>query len=410
MIRKRVLKLSTFIQSCLEKGIVRPVDMKAEYEILYPQVKKKTLEAYAWHCKRLGFTKDVRDARAIDVARRDAQMHILDYPEVEKYVLAAGEGRVLERQIEAQKRNITKVWEMMNRTNPHNWTYQNVLKALDEKFPKIVDARGRTTRTKPTAALVLLCAVNTFFPGILPKGFGSGLVREAGELKDHFTFAEFDLFCENLMDTRHLTLEGWDALYKAQVNLGCREGTQTIADGSQSRNGILSLQWDDIDYSLRRCSLHEKGGRGKAGRVWVNLPLDLFPWICGWDALILYHQKRFGYVPTNERHAQGVVFPIHYQEYLDQFHDTRRRCNGRISGKKETLKPHILRKTHGQWLVKLWVPIEQICGIFPDGYFGVGWDNPKILLKYYVTLEDEQRFKAEQQAVERMKALHLFSS
>ena len=123
---------------------------------------------------------------------------------------------------------------------------------------------------------------------------------------------------------------------------------------------------------------------------------------------MLYHQKKYGYTSTNDHHEIGPAFPgVFYKEYSAQFHETRSRCNGRISGDKETMKPHIFRKTHGQWLVKLWVPVEQICGIFPDGYFGVGWDNPKILLKYYVTLEDEQRFKAEQQAAERMQALHL---
>ncbi len=120
-----------------------------------------------------------------------------------------------------------------------------------------------------------------------------------------------------------------------------------------------------------------------------------------------FHKKRFGYLPTNDRHEQGPAFPLVYAEYLQLFHETRRRCNGRISKDKETMRPHVLRRTHAQWLVKLWVPIEQICGLFPDGHFGVGWDNPKILLKYYVTLEDEQRFKAEQQAIDRMKMLGL---
>lgn len=406
-VQRKAPKLKAFIQSCMEKGIVRPVDMKAEYEALYPIAKKKTLEAYSFHCKNLGFTKDVRDQKAIGVARREAQKHILDYAEVNKYVLAAGESRIQEGRIDDVKEDLTKIWNMLGRTDPHTWDYSTLLRMLNERFPKVVDCRGRVTRTKPAAALKLLCAVNTVFPGILPKGFGSGLVREAGELKDYFTFAEFDLFCDNLMDTCSLGVEGWLALFTAQVNMGCREGTQITADKSRTRNGILSLQWEDIDYSQRRCNLHEKGGRGKASRVWQNLPLDLFPWIHGWDALMLYHQKWYRYVPTNERHETGSAFPVLYKEYLRQFHDIRRRCNGRISGDKETLKPHIFRKTHGQWLVKLWIPIEQICGLFPDGYFGVGWDNPKILLKYYVTLEDEQRFKAERQAAERMRALNL---
>lgn len=390
----------------MAKGIVRPADMKREYEATYPKQKPKTLEAYLWQCKKLGLNKEKRDAAGVEVARKDSQKHVLDYPEVTRYILAAGQGRLQERTIEKQKQYLVRMWEINDRTNPHDWTYESILTNLEKVFPKEMDARGRLGFSKPGAVAKLLSAVSTIFPGILPKGFGSGLSREAGELKDFFTFEEFDLFTSNLTDTMNLSKEGWTAAFKAQVNGGFREGSRSAADGG-SLTGILSLQWQDIDYQKRRCSCREKGGRGKAGRVWTNVPLDLFPWLHGWEALMLYHKQCFNYLPTNERHQTGPVFKVAYDEYRHQFHDTRKRCNGRIAGDIETMRPHVLRRTHAQWLVKLWVPIEQICGLFPDGHFGVGWDNPKILLKYYVTLEDEQRFKAEQQAAERMQALHL---
>jgi integrase len=400
--RRKAPKLSVFIPMCMEKGIVRPVDIKREFEALYPKQKPKTLEAYLWQCKKLGLTKEIRDQKGVDVARKESQKHVLDYPEVQTYILAAGQGRIQNRTIEGQKKGLIKIWEIMGRTDPHNWTYNDILINIEKVYPKAEDNRGRMTFSKPGAVNRLLSAINTIFPSPIrvPKGFGTGLAREAGELKDFFTFDEFNLFIENLTDTCSLSKEGWEALYKAQVNMGCREG-------NLGKIGIVSLLWEDIDYSRKRCSLREKGGRGNAGRIWMNLPLDLFPWLNGWNALMIYHKQRFGYVPTNERHETGNVFAVSYDEYRHQFYTTRKRCNGRISGDKETMRPHILRKTHAQWLVKLWVPIEQICGLFPDGHFGVGWDNPKILLKYYVTLEDEQRFKAEQQANERMKVLGL---
>ena len=401
---KKPPKLKDFIQTCMTKGITTPTDIKTGFEALFPNAKKKTYEAYRLSCATLGLTKEKRDAAAVDVARKESQKHILDYDEVQTYVLAAGQGRIQQRTIDTQKKALVQMWELMGRTNPHDWTYNDILTNLEKKYPKVTDARGRTGFSKPGAVNKLLSSISTIFPGKLPKGFGAGLTREAGELKDFFTFEEFDLFCSNLLDTVNLSQEGWEALFNAQVNMGCREGSR------ENSTGITGFRWEDINYQTKRCSLREKGGRGKAGRIWQNLPLDLFPWLHGWTTLMNYHKQRYGYLPTNDRHETGLVFGVKYSEYREQFHDTRHRCNGRISGGKDTLRPHILRRTHAQWLVKLWVPIEQICGLFPDGHFGVGWDNPKILLKYYVTLEDEQRFKAEQQAAERMQVLHLIAA
>ncbi len=387
---------------------MRPVDIKAEYEHQYPKQKPKTLEAYVMALKRSGLTKQVRDKQAETVIRKEEGKHILDYPEVANYVLLAENSRVQQSQIENQKRNITKIWEIMGRTDPHTWTYQTIMEGIANHevngkkiYEKIVDERGRAGFQHPGAVLSLLSAVNTIFPNKMPKGFGTGLTREAGELKDYLTFEEVNLFLSNLQDTPSLCLEGWKALFAAQINMGCREGTNQT-------NGICNILWENIDYAEKRMSIREKGGRGKASRLWKNVPLDLFPWLNGWKLLMAYHQKRFGYTPTNDMHETGRVWgELHYAEYSAQFHATRKRCNGRIAGNKETMRPHVLRKTHAQWLVKLFVPMEQICGIFPDGHFGVGWDNPAILMKYYVTLEDKQRSRAEKQAQERMQALGL---
>jgi hypothetical protein len=400
---KKPLKLKDFIIACVAKGVSRPSDIKTEYETQYPKVKKKTLEAYLFHCKNLGFTKDVRDAKAVDIARKTAQKHILDYPEVAAYERASQEGRTQKKQIERQKKSLTKMWDLMGCTDPATWTYNSILDAIDQKYPYTTDTRGRQVREYPQSALALLTSVNTIFPGKLPRGFGRGYHREAGEMKDHFTFEEGQLFFSNLTDTTELNMEGWRALFKTQVNLSCREGKSL-------NTGILSLSWDDINYIERRCSLHEKGGHGNAGRVWQNLPMNMFPWIKGWDDLIIYHQKRFGYKPTSDKHEHGRAFPIDYHSYNRMFHDTRHRCNGRISGDKETMRPHVLRMTSAQWKIELGIEVPEICGNFPNGEFGVGWDNPAILLKYYIVLSKKRIQKALKAMNENIEELGLASN
>lgn len=402
MVSKKIIKIPEFCRLMFEKGISRPTDIKIEFETRYPNRKRYSLDAYVKALKRQGLTKDVRDAKATEIGRKIEGKHILDYKEVIDYETQSKASHIQVAQVERIKKSITLVWDLMGRTDPHGWDFTSLINAIATKHPYTVNAAGQYSFEHMGAVRLLLSAVNTLFPNILKKGWYTGFCRPAGELKDFVTFAEFELFCQSLRDTTELSLEGWRALFKTQVNIGCREGKLGF-------NGILGFQWQDIDFALKRCSLHEKGGRGKAGRVWQNLPLDMFPWLGGFDDLCAYHLKKFGYAPSNDAHESGRVFSIGYEQYLEQFHATRKACNGRISGEKETFVPHIFRKTHAQWLVKLWVPLQDICGQFPDGHFGVGWDNPAILLKYYVTLESEACEKAELQAKERMIKLGLIS-
>lgn len=432
----KVPKLTEYVQQQFADGNVKPAEIKRAFELAYPKAKVKTLQAYCNCLKRMGHTKEVREEQAINVARKKSSIHVLDYPEVNRYEINAGVGRVQASQIAGQKKELVKLWNIMDRSDPKAWTYEDLISAIKEKIPMTEDDRGRMVFSKPGAVMRLLGSFNTMFPGILPKNWSGGLTREAGELKDYLRFDEWTAFIDAIADTEQLSKEGWTALFSCQLNMGCREGTK--ANNRNQGNGILSFRWESIDYERKRASLHEKGPRGKAGRIWKNLPLDLFPWIHGWDHLMTFHYQRFGYYPTNERHEAGRIFDsIVYHEYLRQFHRVRHACEGRIAGYTckpcngtgkingengpeeceecegkghvdlETMRPHVIRRTHGQWLIKLWVPVEQICGVFPDGFFGVGWDDPSILLKYYVTLEDEQRFRAEKQAVERMQVLNL---
>ncbi len=388
-------KISTrvCVEACLAQGMTSPSLIRDE---LAKQGKKVTAEAITMTIKRLGIDRKAIEQKVKLEKNKDIQEH----HRVQDYLQSAKHSKTTRDQINRQLTNITRVWRWMGQTPPETWTYKSLTDMLETHYPMRLNKQGYEEFEQQGAVMKLLSAVSTFFPNILPEGWSGAYTREAGSLKDYFTFEEAELFINALEDTETMSQEGWQALFKSQLNIGCREGTK-------ENTGILSLMWEDINYETRRCSLHEKGGKGKAGRIWNNLPLDLFPWLNGWLTLETYHVQKFGHVPTKDHHATGRVFPLNYDTYLKHFHATRKRCNSRISGDLETMRPHVLRRTHAQWLVKLKVPLQHICGQFPDGYFGVGWDNPTILLKYYVTLEPDEGLEIMAKARTQMEKLGL---
>ena len=390
-------KVKKFVEGCLARGITSPSEMQRAYQ----QQWKRELSADAFEkaVRRLGYSHEQVKGIAEQAQKQTVCKDISEYRQYRAYS-ERSETRITVEQRQKQLARMRRLWEIMSCTNPEEWDEEVILAKLKTIYPLVQDDRGRMKFEHPSSVKALLSPLNTIFPGILTKGWYSDYTRKAGELKDYFSFDEYAAFRASLCDTQTMSREGWLALFDAQVNMGCREGTKM-------HTGIMSLLWENINYETRRCSIRDKGGRGDSARLWKNIPLDLFPFLNGWNELLEWHRQQFGYVPTNENHATGRVFPFAYTQYSNCFHDTRRRCSGRIAEDIETMRPHILRRTHSQWLVKLYVPLEQICGQFPDGFFGVGWDNPAILLKYYITLEGEQREKAEQLAAERMVKLGL---
>ena len=298
-----------------------------------------------------------------------------------------------QKRIKGVAKAIRRVWKLMDKTDPHTWTYTELMKRIETQYSKHINEKDQKVFEKPAAVLHLLGALNTVFKGIIPENFSADLSRPKGELKDFFTFEEFNLFIEACEGIAELSKVGWQALFKSQVNGGFREGTN-------GRNGILGLLWENITFCTKRCKAVEKGGRGNASRVWENVPLDLFPWLHGWESLMQFWEEQGK--PTS-----GRVFKISYDVYLSYFHKTRHKCNGRIAGEKETFRPHIFRKTHAQWLRKLRVPLEIVAGEFPQGIYGVGWDNIQVLKDRYSSIEPDEYEDADRKAADRMKVLGL---
>jgi integrase len=201
------------------------------------------------------------------------------------------------------------------------------------------------------------------------------ILHKAGELKDFWTFVELDEFLSLLTDTPKMSVEGWQAAYRSQINMGCREG-------NLGNMGIVGLLWEDINFVSKRCSIREKGHRGNALERWNNVPLDLFSFLHGWDWLLKFWIQQ-------GKPTIGKVFPISYNNYLDMFNATRRKCKSRIRIDSATQRPHIFRRIHGQYAKRIGLPLELICGTAPNGRFGVGWKDPKIPVLYYLSEEAE---------------------
>ena len=402
--RAKMLKTRQFVEQCLSEGITSPSEMRDRYNQTYglEGEKAKTRFAFTKAMRRMGISASKRLELKHEAQKETEVKDIEEYEEVHEY-LAFGKGisGIQKYQIDRTLRDLRKIWEWMNYTNPQTWKLSSLIDCLENHIPK--DNNGKWGQ--PSRVLCLLGAFNRTFQGYLPKGWSMGLKRDPSELKDFLEFDEFEEFIANLRDTRNMKKEGWKALYKAEVNSGARGGAHSTK--SSSLHGILSLRWEHINFNTRRCSIRDKGKKRKPARLWKEIPLDLFYWINGWEALVKWHEQSYGYRPTQERHAMGRCFPIGYTDYLRMFDRTRHGCHSRIAQDVETMKPHIFRKTHAQWCARLRIPLHWICGQFPYAWYGVGWDDPKILLRYYLTIEPDEMQEINKKMSMRIEKLGL---
>lgn len=401
------------MELALEQGITSPSEMSKLYNEKYGLEGKKeakTSEAFTMAMRRMGISAKQRLELEHEALKEKEIKDIEEYEEVQRYLGFSTLQQVSSSYKKRTVRYLRELWELMGKTNPRTWKLkadapddENLIKVLVKRVGQ--DEHGQWKHR--SLMLELLGAYNRTFTGRLPKNWSVGIKRTAGELKDFFEPEEYREFENNLWDRPEISKEGQECLFSSQINIGAREGSD--ATSLKARTGILSLKWEDINYNEKRCKLHEKGKRGKPAILWINLPLDMFPWLNGWEKLMLWHEQCFGYRPTQQRHATGRVYPISYKVYSDVFHDTRRRCNSRIKQDTESMKPHILRKTHAQWAKRIGVTLENLCGdtsTYPhDGRYGVGWSDPKVPLKYYLTKEAWEYEEQDEKIAKRLEKM-----
>lgn len=403
--RRKLPKVRDFVKACIEKEVLSPSKMRDIYNEKYPSkvkgvLKPKTADAFRKAIRRLGISAEKRLELKHEAQKSKELRDIEEYEEVQRYLDHSrySTAPIGEAQIDKTLKDLRTLWNMMSEMgypNPRDWDIKKLGQCMEKYIGK--DGEGWKHKNK---ILRYYGAFNRCFQGKLPKSWSTGLKRPAGELKDFMEYEESAEFCCNIRDTMNMSKEGWEALFKTQLNLGCREGTKL-------NTGILSLKWENIDYNSRRCKIRDKGKKGQPARLWIGVPLDLFPWINGWEALMKWHEQRYGYRPTQTKHAVGRCFPVDYNQYRVQFHNIRHRCDSRINQDLETMKPHIFRKTHGQYCKRIGVNLEHICGDTTsdvcEGRYGVGWTKPEIALKFYLTKEEWEYAEQDQKIKERLK-------
>lgn len=370
--------------------------------------KARTSDAFTKAMRRMGISATKRLDLKHEALKETEVKDIEDYPEVKRYLGFSDFQQIGNAQKRTTLSNLRKLWESMGCTDPKTWEFDP--NAPEERnlivcLKRIVGQDERGQWKKPSMVNSLLGAYNRTFQGYLPKGWSMGLKRDPSELKDFMEFEEFNDYISSLVDTPEMSKEGWVACYTEEVNSGARGGAKSTRDNALT--GILSLKWENINYKTRRCSIRDKGKKGKPARLWKQIPLDLFYWLNGWEALEKWHEQRYGYKPTQERHAMGRCFPVGYTDYRRMFHRTRHRCDSRIKQDLETMRPHIFRKTHAQWCKRIGVSLENLCGNPEDGIgrYGVGWDDPKVPLAYYLTPEPEEFKEQDQKIQQRLEKL-----
>ena len=386
----KTLKVSEFIEKLItdahktraEELNLSAIEIQKQYEAAYPNLPKKDSSTFRHALKAAGLTTTKKTEIQTSLRNNQAQTDIEAYPKVKAYRLGSMRDGVQAAQIEGQIRNLRKLWELMGKTNPDEWNENEVMEAVNRAYPLSLNAEnGKMEYAAPSAVKTLLSPLSTMYSGILRKNWSANLCQhKAGELKDFLAFYELDAFLNSITDTSALSYEGWQAMFRAHINLGCREGTN-------GKTGIIGLLWEDINFQSRRCSMREKGHRGNAGERWNDCPLDLFPYLRGWKFLMKFWEQQ-------GRPKKGNVFPISYNTYNVMFHATLKKAAEkfnipRLAENSDTLRLHINRRTHGQYCRRLGIPLEYICGDAPFGRYGVGWKDPKIPVKYYLTLESE---------------------
>lgn len=380
--KKKLPKVRVFVETCLTEGITSPSKMRDIYNENFPrkikgELRPLTSDAFTKALRRLGISSEERIGLKRKAQEEKELKDIMDYDEVKNYLhYSKYVGHVSKAQIENTMRELRTLFTWMvdeEIPNPKEWNIKNLGKCME----KHIGMKENGQWKRPSRVLTLWGAYNRCFQGRLPKGWSMGLKRPAGELKDFFEYTEYFSFDSALKDTENMSLEGWKSLFSAEINMGCRGGTT-------GNTGITSLSWENINFKTKRCKIRDKGKKGQPARLWIQVPLDLFPWVKGWEKLIRWWEQQ-------GKPTQGKVFTVNYDQYRLQFHRTRKRVGGRISQNLETLRPHIMRKTHAQWAKRMGVTLDNLCGdttASPNvGRYGVGWDDPKVPMKYYLTKE-----------------------
>jgi hypothetical protein len=357
---------------------------------------ERTDNAFTMALRRMNIDKNKRLELKNENGKAQDTKDIEEYSQVKTYLLNCDVQNITNNERIKTLTDLRRLWEWKERTNPTTWTYEQLIDCVKEHLGK--DDKGKWK--KPHATLKVLGAFNRCFQGVLPKGWSMPFTKgQAGKMKDFWEYEELNDFLSKVELTKKMSKLGWLCIYTQHVNRGCREGIDC-------QTGILSARWEQINYATRRTEQIDKGEKGNSQRLWKEVPCDMFSFLNAWKILLEYHREVFGYYPTNSKHGNGRMFLIAYWDYKAHFHETRKKCNGRLSDNNEKRRLHVFRMIHGQYAKRLGVTLENLCGDTDEtpciGRYGVGWSDPKIPLRFYLTKEPYEYAEQDEMITRRL--------
>jgi len=398
--KAKLPKVKEFVEQKLSEGIFSPSEMARMYNEKYGTTTKKELtdKAFTMALRRMGISKDKRLELKHDNGKAETK-DLMEYPQVKSYILHCDANNITPLHRQKYLIYLREMWEMMGRTNPTTWTYDQLIQCLMTNIGKDESGKWKT----PRKVVSMLGATNTVFKGIVPESFSTPFTKgQVGKMKDFWEYDEVAEFLKNIESDKRMSRLGYLCAFTQQFTRGCREGTG-------EKTGIMSAKWEQINYETKRTDQIDKGEKGNSQRLWEEVPCELYPWLNAWKILCDYHMEVYGYYPTNGKHGSGRMFPIKYWDYNAMFKTARMKCSGRLSDNNAKRRLHVLRMTHAQWNKRIGVSIENTCGEVSGGKsigrYGVGWTDPKILLQYYLTKEPWEYAKQDKEIAERLEQI-----
>lgn len=309
-----------------------------------------------------------------------------DYEYVQKWI-----NRMQADQIKSWRQRVgccRKVWEILQRKNPENWTLEDI------KLRAIPELRKRGVNVMFSYLVALRSLRPDFkFPD---KKTGEVLStkRSKGKISLEWKHIYQRIVEENLtqkfFESARIGSENPlrdESLVRTHVTLGCREGSRWFIIPLKERpseeymGGILGLRWEKINWNRKTIDVYESKTGG--GFYWLDCPLDLFGDKC-------FNMLKEYWVQCGKP-REGRIYLIDYEQLKEIY--------GRIA-KALSMKihPHFARKLHASLLKKTGVKLEVVAGDVPHGIVGVGWEDLTTLKKFYIAFADEDIKQAKEKA------------
>lgn len=349
--------------------------VKAEYEALSDEEKRRIHE--------------------LATCEEKAKARIEDYEIVQKWVAMMKSERL--KSWSDRVRNINRVWEILDKKNPANWTYDDIkLKAIPEL------RKGK--RGKPLKSIFgYLIAIRSLRPDFK---IGEKVIKtkgEKGKINFEWRVAFKEIVRNNLMSEYfEAAKEGAsdpllaETLVRNHVEWGSREGYKGYERWAANEvdetqiGGLLGTRWENIDWVDATISIYETKTGG--GTTWEGCPMKLF----GDTAYNMLQQlwERQG------KPKQGRIFPLKPAEMGAIYIRIRKHFEAKGYPWAHVIKGHFDRKLHASLLKNAGVPLEVVAGQAPHGVMGVGWEDLSTLQKFYVAFADEEIKKSMAKAKE----------